>query len=95
MTKPAQVASLADFAHDELGSIDLWCVPCPALPCPLPCQYTTFSASWQHRSINVLLVGWLAGLPKLLSEPWLGMLIAAVGQATQWYVMKLAANNDW
>ena len=48
MTKPAQVASLADFAYDELGSIDLWCVlnpallcpvlPCPALPCPaLPC----------------------------------------------------------
>ncbi|KAL3158125.1 hypothetical protein ABBQ32_011723 [Trebouxia sp. C0010 RCD-2024] len=24
MTKPAQVASLADFARDELGSIDLW-----------------------------------------------------------------------
>ena len=24
MTKPAQVASLANFAHAELGSIDLW-----------------------------------------------------------------------
>ena len=24
MTKPAQVASLADYAHAELGSIDLW-----------------------------------------------------------------------
>lgn len=32
MTKPGQVASLADFAHDELGSIDLWCV----LSLPLP-----------------------------------------------------------
>ena len=33
MTKPAQVALLADFAHDELGSIDLWCVAFFPLDC--------------------------------------------------------------
>lgn len=43
MTKPAQVASLADFAHDELGSIDLWCalsLPLHARPseCDLPAE---------------------------------------------------------
>ena len=49
MTKPAQVASLADFAHDELGSIDLWCVLCPAddlLACVV--QYKLTAASFTH-----------------------------------------------
>ena len=65
MTKPAQVASLADFAHDELGSIDLWCVPCPALPCPaLPPALPVYHVQCELAAqVYQRATCWLAGWP--------------------------------
>lgn len=55
MTKPAQVASLADFAHDELGSIDLWCVLCPV------CEILVFVVQYKLTAeFFPQIAGWLA-----------------------------------